>query len=167
MFESLLASMKMAMAVAGGAVAGATVTITAGAVVIGSWILLAWLVTALMVARAASGRGRSAIGWLLLAVLLAPPVAALMLLVLPDQAETRQRLFASRGQRGLRLCPSCAEVVRIEARCCRYCGVDLERLDRQAAHQQAQAARGPVPVSQRADPRIGNGEVRRESMTAG
>ena len=178
MFESMLASLKMGMAVAGGALAGATATITAGAIAIGSWILLAWLLTALMVARAAAGRGRSAIGWLLLAVLLAPPVAALMLLVLPDQAEARRRLFAGRGQRGLRLCPSCAEVVRAEARRCRYCGVDLERLDRQKQLEarkqpeaQAQARlqpgpRGPVPLTERTDPRFGANETRRnESLT--
>ncbi len=185
MFESMLASLKLGMAMAGGAVAGATVTITTGAIIVGSWILLAWLVTALMVARAARGRGRSALGSLLLAILQAPPVAALMLLVLPDQAQARQRLFAGRGQRGLRLCPSCAEVVRAEARCCRYCGVDLERLDRQRQSdtprralaepplvsqsagleragpgRPAAAPRGPVPLSQRTDPQMLGSEAR-------
>ncbi len=136
------AAMKVGSGVAAAAVG--SVASTAAAIGIGAaaWLGAAWLITALLVARGAAGRGRSATGWFLLAILLAPPVAALMLLVMPDRIEARQRIQASAGRAGLRLCPSCAEVVRQEARCGRYCGVDLERLDKE---QQRLAVRAQQP----------------------
>lgn len=181
MFDSLYSSLQLGLALAGGAVAGATAAITTTALALAGWLALAWLVTALLVARGAMGRGRSAVGWFLLAILLAPPVAALMLLVMPDLVDSRQRSLAGRNKAGLRLCPSCDEVVRARAKCCRYCGVDLERLDRQQAAQAAQAtsaplgqgrsaerqpARHPPPLNQRTDPQLASPEGRRAETLA-
>lgn len=176
-----LDSFRMGMAMAGGAAQDVASWVTTTLYVIAGWLLLVGIIAALLVARAASGRGRSGFGWLVLAVLMTPPLAGLLLLLMPDLGENRQRQLARRGKAGLRLCPSCAEVVRAEARCCRYCGVDLDRLDRQQAAQAGQGgqggqggqagqggqgrqggrteapipgARGPTPVAQRTDPRI-------------
>ena len=157
--ESILVPLKLAAATAGGAMAGVASTALFSAIAIGSWVLFAWLITAWLVARGATGRGRSAFGWFLLAILLAPPVAALMLLVLPDLGQSRQRRLAAGRKAGLRLCPSCAEVVRLEARCCRYCGVDLERIDRHRALQTAPPGR--IGIDQRSEPRIAPAAERR------
>lgn len=164
----LLAALKFGTGAAAGAVAGAASTLAAIGLGLGGWLVAAWLITAVLVARGAAGRGRSALAWFLLAILLAPPVAALMLLVVPDRAERRQRDRALLGKDGLRLCPSCAEVVRQEARCCRYCGVDLQRLDQERERQAGGAriaggagprlpspqGRGPRPGDRRAEPMI-------------
>lgn len=92
-----------------------------------SWIVAVWLVCAILVGLGAHSRGRCVPLWLFLAVLLTPLPAAVMLLVFPDRSELRARREASRGRNGLRLCPSCGEVVRKEARRCRFCLADLTR----------------------------------------
>jgi hypothetical protein len=152
------AAAKYGSGAAAAAVAGIASTAAAIGIGLGGWLVAAWLVTAMLVARGAAGRGRSGVGWFLLAILLAPPVAALMLLVLPDRAEARQRAQARIGKGGLRLCPSCAEVVRQEARCCRYCGVDLERLDKErerlAAREQPAQRPALTGEGRRAEPMI-------------
>lgn len=91
-------------------------------IVVGTWLATAWLVSAAIVGWAGRARGRSLAGWLLLAVGLTPPLAALMLLVLPDRSADRLRERARRREGGLRLCPRCAEAIRAEARACRFCG---------------------------------------------
>lgn len=110
-----------------------------------AWVACAWLICAILVAVAANGRGRSGCAWLLLAVLLTPAPAALMLLVSVDRSERRLRRDASQGKEGLRLCPSCSEVVRSGARRCRFCLADLTRGPDLAAAQ--------LP-DQRMEPRI-------------
>ncbi|MGH6875935.1 MAG: hypothetical protein ACREHV_01010 [Rhizomicrobium sp.] len=47
-------------------------------------IALIWLVLAIVVGGAASGRGRSGFGWFLLAVLISPLIAGVLIAVLPD-----------------------------------------------------------------------------------
>lgn len=91
------------------------------------WLVCAWLLCAVLVALAARSRGRSALLWLFLAILLTPLLSALMLLVFADRPEVRVRRDAKQGRSGLRLCPSCGEVVRTEARRCRFCLADLTR----------------------------------------
>ena len=98
-----------------------------------AWAVGAWLICAILVAVAAHGRGRSGYAWLLLAVLLTPLPAALMLMVFVDRSERRRRRDAAHGKEGLRLCPSCSEVVRSQARRCRFCLADLTRRDEPAA----------------------------------
>lgn len=92
-----------------------------------AWVIVVWLVCAVLVGLGAYSRGRSLPLWLVLAVLLTPLAAALMLLMFPDRTEVRVRREAQQGRNGLRLCPSCSEVVRREARRCRFCLADLTR----------------------------------------
>lgn len=92
-----------------------------------AWLVLAWLLCVVLVAWAAQGRGRSPLGWLGLAILLTPPIAALMLLLFVERPDLRLRRDAEKGRAGLRLCPSCSEVVRTEARRCRFCLGELIR----------------------------------------
>ena len=132
-FGSWFDTLRFGASKAGGAAQEVAAWVSLTLYVAAGWLLLIGLVAAALVARAAVGRGRSGFGWLLLAFLMTPMVAGLLLLLMPDRGEIRQRRLAARGKAGLRLCPSCAEVVRHEARCCRYCGVDLQRLDREQA----------------------------------
>jgi hypothetical protein len=105
---------------------GAVTALIAGAgLFVAGWAIGAWLLCALLVGFAARSRGRSFALWLLLAVVATPIVAALMLMSFADRSASRVRDFARKGRDGLRLCPSCAEVVWGEARRCRFCLADL------------------------------------------
>ena len=110
-----------------GTLATVTAAIAGAGVFLVAWVVAVWLVCAVLVALGAHSRGRSVPLWLLLAILLTPLPAALMLLMFPDRSERRDRREARRGRNGLRLCPSCSEVVRSEARRCRFCLADLTR----------------------------------------
>lgn len=110
-----------------GTLATISATLAGAGIFLGAWLLLAWLLCVILVAAAAHLRGRSPLGWLFLAILLTPPLAALMLLLFVERPDLRMRREARQGRGGLRLCPSCSEVVRSEARRCRFCLADLSR----------------------------------------
>jgi hypothetical protein len=110
-----------------------------------AWLVSVWLVCAALVALGAQSRGRSVPLWLFLAILLTPLPAAVMLLLFPDRTDLRARREARQGRNGLRLCPSCGEVVRGEARRCRFCLADLTR--------KAEAATRLLP-DERVEPRL-------------
>jgi hypothetical protein len=85
-------------------------------------ILLLWLGLALVVGIAASHRGRNGFGWFLLACVISPLVAGLLVLVLPNAEIERQKQEVLKNSRK---CPFCAELVRREAIVCKHCGRDL------------------------------------------
>ena len=126
------------LATIAGALAGAGVFLV-------TWMVTAWLLCAVLVALAAHGRGRSGPLWLGLCILLTPWLAALMLLVFSDRSEVRIREHARNRRAGLRLCPSCSEVVRDQAGRCRFCLVDLNR--------RAEAVAPSIP-DERVEPRL-------------
>lgn len=110
-----------------GTLAAISTAIASAGLFLVAWIATVWLVCAVLVALGARSRGRSVPLWLFLAIMVTPLPAALMLLVFPDRSELRVRRDAKRGRDGLRLCQSCGEVVRVEARRCRFCLADLTR----------------------------------------
>ena len=85
--------------------------------------VLFWLVFSLIPAALASNKGRSGFAWFCLSVLISPLLALLfVLLVSPIKATLEQKKIDSGESRK---CPKCAELVKVEARKCRFCGSTL------------------------------------------
>lgn len=120
---------------------------------VGIWIATVVVLSVSLVGVAARERGRNGFAWALFAIVLLPPVAALLLLVMPNRAPDSERIHAERNQRGLTLCPHCAEVVRREAIRCRHCGAGLGgggdggRLPLPAAPEHAKGFADPPTLS--------------------
>ena len=62
--------------------------------------------------------------WHLLLIL---GIILFLLVVLAGTLLLLRSANARRGTAGLKQCPFCAELIKQEARVCRYCGRDLER----------------------------------------
>jgi ribosomal protein L37AE/L43A len=91
----------------------------------------------LIVAGIASAKGRSGFGWLLLSVLISPLLAGIIVAALPpvpwgfDAAAlsagdiTRDLDAMAIAAGDMKQCPECAELVRAEAKICRFCRYDF------------------------------------------
>lgn len=95
-------------------------------------ILFFWVFFAALVGVAAGARGRSGVGWFLLALILSPLLMIILVLVLPNLAE-RARQTAMVAQAGDPItpetharCPDCREWVRRDALVCKHCRRTLE-----------------------------------------
>lgn len=95
-------------------------------------LVIFYLIACAVVAVVAQSRGRFALGWGCLAVLISPLLALVLVLALKAPRETRgvapgAGAFHGQGQdlgqgEVRRPCPDCAELVLVQARKCRYCG---------------------------------------------
>lgn len=89
-------------------------------------IVLIWIVCAILSAVVASSKGRSGFGWFLLGFFLGP----LGLLAAIGVSKTEARIY-SPPQSALRPCPVCAEMIQPAAKKCRFCGTDVEAVQRE------------------------------------
>ncbi len=81
--------------------------------------IVIWLVLAIMVGVFASNKGRSGIGFFLLAVILSPLIGIIIaVLVSPNQQVMDSKALDSGS---MKKCPSCAELVKKEASMCKHC----------------------------------------------
>lgn len=95
-------------------------------------LLVFWVIFAVIVAIAANSRGRSAIGWFLLAILISPLLALIAVLVMgpgsrnavqPAQAINASPAVAADPRKA---CPDCGEQVPVIARICRFCRYEFK-----------------------------------------
>lgn len=81
-------------------------------------ILVLVIIIALIPATIASLKGRSFIGWWIYGFLLFIVALPHALIIKPDQSAIDERRLSAGD---LRKCPHCAELVKSEAKVCRYC----------------------------------------------
>ncbi|WP_374120278.1 zinc ribbon domain-containing protein [Mesorhizobium onobrychidis] len=92
--------------------------------------LLFWLGLSAIVGVAAGKRNRSTFGWFLLAILISPLLAGLLVLALGDRRPPPSQYTVQMPVTGPGItfgpilekqCPDCAEMVKADARICRFC----------------------------------------------
>lgn len=87
---------------------------------------LFWLAFSAVVGAAASSRGRSFVGWMLISTVISPLLGLILVLVIPSRARntsaTPGKSDGAHDSASHRRCPACAESVRKEAIKCKHCG---------------------------------------------
>lgn len=86
------------------------------------WII-GWLVLSILAGIIAGNRGRSWWGFFFLALLLSPLIGIIAALVVQPGTANLEQAQLNSGE--TKRCPHCAELIKMEAVVCRYCGRDL------------------------------------------
>ena len=86
-------------------------------------LLLFWVLCGVVAAVVASNKGNSGVSWFFMGVLLGPIGLILSLVVSGDPAVVERKKIEGGGYRR---CEKCAELIRSEARKCRFCGSDVD-----------------------------------------
>ena len=87
------------------------------------FFVLFWFILAILVGVYASSKGRSGIGFFLIAILLSPLIGFIIALIVdPVQASVEARALETGD---VKKCPYCAELVKSEAKVCKHCHKDI------------------------------------------
>lgn len=83
-------------------------------------VVLLWFGFSILAGAVASSKGRSGIGYFILALFLSPLIGLLAAALMPSLVAAK-----SEDRRPRVPCPKCAELILVSARKCKYCGEDL------------------------------------------
>jgi hypothetical protein len=108
------------------------------------FILCGWIIFSCVAGAIAKNKGNSYTNAVLISILLSPLIGIIVALVQkPNEAAIEKERLQSGSSKK---CPFCAELIRKEARVCRYCGRDIGQSDpiieASARHQQWISAGG-------------------------
>ena len=93
-------------------------------------LLVIWLLLGVAGGMIMSNKGRSGCGGFALGFLLGPVGLVIALVMATDHKELEKKAL----QEGdMRKCPACAELIRIEARKCRFCGSEVSSVSAEVA----------------------------------
>ncbi len=87
-------------------------------------LLVIWIIMAFVVMGVAISKGFRAAPWFAYGFLLWPIALIHVLVARPDEKEVEAQQLRS-GDR--RRCPHCAELIKYQAKVCRYCGRDVDK----------------------------------------
>jgi len=88
---------------------------------------LVWLLCAVLVAAYWGHKGRSAVAGFFVSGLFSPVVGFIVGLCLRPFPKRLEKIRLRQG--GVKKCPYCAELIKEEARVCRFCGRELSKED--------------------------------------
>lgn len=85
--------------------------------------IVIWIIAGIVVALIANSKGRNGCGWFIYGFLLWPIALVHILVSPPNQKTVETRALRSGDQKK---CPHCAELIKADAKVCRYCGREVQ-----------------------------------------
>ena len=82
-------------------------------------IIVVWIALCFVAGAIASKKGRSSVGFFFLSLVLSPLIGIIAALIAKPNEEKVEKSKIAEGNS--KKCPFCAEIIKAEAKVCRYC----------------------------------------------